>query len=148
MSNIFEIIQRKKESDDSNPAFSLGIRIKIGKFETISAITEYLSYEGLESEIDSIINELGDVKKKLESFNNRNINQGISGIDDDTSPREIWEVFSTFADNSLLIEQFNILSESRRRELADYIFSNCNMFTGKGAYFSARYVQETALLMP
>ena len=141
MSNIFEIIQGRKESDDSNSTFSLGIKIKIGKFETIS-------YDGLESEINSLINELDDVKKKLESYSTQNRNAGVLAIDDNASPHDIWEVLSTAADNSLLIEQFNSLSESRRRELADYVFVNCNMFTGKGAYFSAHYVQETALLVP
>lgn len=146
MGNIFEIIQGRKESNDSPLFFTLGIKMKIGKLDTICNITEYLSNDMMESEIDSLIAELDGIKKKLESFNRGNKNQGIMGVNDDASPHDIWEILSTIADNSLLIEQFNSLSESKRRELADYIFVNCSMFSGKGAYFSAHYVQETAML--
>ena len=145
MSNIFEIIPGKKESDNSPETFSLGIKLKIGKLETICSITEYLAHDGLESKIDSLKIELDSILKKLETFSRGNVNQGA--IDDDASPQEMWKVFSAFPDNSHLIEHFNSLSEFKRRELADYIFANCNIFTGKGAFFSAQYVQETALLV-
>lgn len=143
MSGIFQIINGNKESKDSPATFSLGIKMKIGHLETICPITESLSKESLEAEIDSLKDELAELLKKLESCSN---GTGLSGIDDNASPLEIWQVLSSITDNSILTEQFNSLSESRRRELADYIFANCNMFTGKGAYFSARYEQATGLL--
>ncbi len=146
MSNIFEIIPGNKKSKDSPMTFSLGIKIKIGQRETICSITDFLSHDDLESEIDSLKNALADIQKKLETCNREKINQDVLGIDDNSSPREIWDALSTVTDNLLLIEHFNSLNEFKRREVADYIFANCNMFTGKGAYFSAHYVQETALL--
>lgn len=146
MTKIFEINPGRKENNDSPSTFSLGIKMKIGNLETICPITEYLSYDELESEVNSLRDELDGIKKKLESFNRGVMSHGGFGVDDDASPQEIWEVLSTVADNSLIIEHFNSLSEFKRRELADHIFANCNMFTGKGAYFSAHYVQETALL--
>ena len=146
MPNIFKIIPGSKESNDFLHSCSLGIKMKIGKIETICPVTEFISYGELESEIDSIKNELTDIQKKLKSFKNGNTDQGAFGINDDASPEEIWEVLSTVTDNSSFIEIFNSLSEFKRRELADHVFGNCNMFTGKGAFFSAYYVQETALL--
>ena len=147
MANIFDIIPGKKESDDSPATFSLGIKLKIGQLETMCSITEYLEHDGLETKIESLKIELDSILKKLETLSSGNVNQGAFSIDDETSPQEIWKIFSVFPDNSLLIESFNSLSEFKRRELADYIFANCNMFTGKGAFFSAQYVQETALLV-
>ena len=146
MSNIFEIIPGNSENRDSHPLFSLGIKLKIGKHDTVCPLTESLSHDDLESVINSLVDELSDIKKKLESVSREKMNQGALGIDDDSSPEEIWAALSAISDISLLSERFNTLPESRRREAADYIFANCNMFTGKGAYFSERYVQETALL--
>ena len=146
MSNIFEIIPGIKESKDSPPTFSLGIKLKISHYETICSVTQLLSHDELQAEINLLKNELADIQEKLKSSNEEKISQSVLGIDDDSSPREIWEALSTLADNMLFLERFNSLSEFKRREMADYIFANCNMFTGKGAYFSARYVQETGLL--
>ena len=146
MSGIFEIIHGNKESEDSQATFSLGIKIKIGQFANPSSITEFLPKDSLKFEIKSIKNELEEILKKLEILDEENLSNGIMGFDDNASPVEMWEVLSAIADNSILNEHFNSLSEIKRRELAEYIFANCNMFAGKGAYFSARYVQETALL--
>ena len=146
MSHIFEIVPGRKEDKDSPPIFSLGIKMKIDRLETVCSITEYLSHDELKSEINSLKNELDALIQKLESLSSGKTNQGVSGIDDNASPQEVWEVLSSLTDNSLLVEYFNSLGELKRRELADHIFTHCNMFTGKGAFFSAHYVQETALL--
>ena len=146
MPDIFEIIHGKKESKDSPLTFSLGIKMKIGRFDTLCSITEFLLHDDLISKIDSLRNELADIVKRLESFDKGNAGQGFSGIDNDTPPQKIWEILSSVKDNSQFIEIFNSIDEPKRRELADHIFANCNMFTGKGAFFSAHYVQGAALL--
>lgn len=144
MSKLFEIIPGKKESKDSPMSFSLGIKMKIGEFDTVCSFTEFISNEDLVMEIKSLKDELTDILGQLESFEKGN--QGNWSFDDNTSPKEIWEVCSNITDNIRLIELFNSLGELKRREVADYVFANCNMFSGKGAFFSARFVQETAML--
>ena len=146
MSDIFEIIPVRKENRDSPATFSLGIKIKIGKFDTVCSITEFLPHDDLISKIHSLRNELADIIKRLESVDKGNANQDFLNIDNNTPIQEIWEYLSSLTDNSRLLEIFNGLAEHKRRELADHIFANCNMFTGTGAFFSAYYVQETALL--
>ena len=141
MSAVFEIITGKDSS------YSLGIRVRIGELEHICPITESVDYEKLKIRIGSLTEELNGMLKKLERINNGSSHaEGDSAFDPDAAPEELWAVISTFADNVQLIESFNSLDEDKRRELADYIFANCNMFTGKGAFFSAQYAQETALL--
>ena len=146
MPGIFEIIPETVKVKDAPQAFSLGIRMKIGRYESICSITDFLPCDGLKSEISSLKNELNEAIKKLESLKNGNAGQGAFSIDSSKPPQEIWAVLSVVQDNSVFVEQFNSLNEQKRRELADYIFTNCNMFSGKGAFFSARYAQETALL--
>ena len=146
MPGIFEIIPETVKGKDAPQVFSLGIRMKIGRYENVCSITDFLSCDSLKSEINLLKHELNEAIKKLESFKNGNAGQGAFSIDRSKPPQEIWAVFSVVQDNSVFIEQFNSLNEQKRRELADYIFANCNMFSGKGAFFSARYIQETALL--
>ncbi len=143
---IFEIIPETVKGKDAPAAFSLGIRMKIGRYESICSITDFLPCESLKSEINSLKNELNEAIKKLESIKNGNAGQGAFSIDSSKPPQEIWALLSVVQDNSVFVEQFNSLNEQKRRELADYIFANCNMFSGKGAFFSARYLQGTALL--
>ena len=146
MSDIFEIIPAKKESKDSPATFSLGIKMTIDQIDTVCSITEFLLHDELISKINSLQNELAEIVKRLESIDNVNANHGLFYAGNDASPQEIWEYLSSVTDNSRFIEIFNSLDEHKRRELADHVFTNCNMFTGKGAFFSAHYLQESALL--
>jgi len=146
MPNLFEIIPETMDGKDIPATFLLGVRLKIGQHESICPITDSLTYDNFRSEINLLKNELTEILKKLESIKNGDEKPGTLNIEQNKSPQEIWEILSEIPDNSLLIEQFNSLSEDKRRELADYIFANCNMFSGKGSFFSARYIQETGLL--
>jgi hypothetical protein len=62
------------------------------------------------------------------------------------SPDEIWQVLSETADEDRFIDLFNQLEREKRKEVAEYVLTQCNVFTGRGAVFSARYDSETALL--
>ena len=61
-------------------------------------------------------------------------------------PKEVWEILSSIDDGEAFADYFNNLPEVKRREVADYALTRCNIFSGKGAVFSSRYNNESALL--
>ncbi len=138
MSAIFEII---KEKDDT---YSIGIRVKIGEHESLCPVTGPADIDGLKVKAGSITDELNAILDKLDKIKNGSPVYG--GLNPDADPKELWAEISAISDNDQMAERFNSLDEQKRKELAEYIFANCNMFSGKGAFFSAQYVQETALL--
>jgi len=64
----------------------------------------------------------------------------------DMPPDKIWQVLSETADEDRFIGLFNQLDEKKRKEIAEYVLTQCNVFTGRGAGFSSRYNTDTALL--
>lgn len=144
MSKIFKIIPGKSGKNDSSSLYSLGIHLKIGSREDIFPITDELSLDDLEREIKSIGDELNALLEKAQKTGSDST--GTFSIDENASPEEIWTLLSAVSNNDMFKDSFNQLEEEKRRELAAYILENCNMFTGKGAYFSAYYVQETGLI--
>ena len=72
--------------------------------------------------------------------------EGNFFIDEKSPPDEIWTILSAITDNNMFADSFNGLEDGKRREVAAYILENCNIFTGRGAYFSSHYVQEKGLI--
>lgn len=77
--------------------------------------------------------------------------QGVSpdkgmGITAEMAPEEIWSILSEITEDDLFVESFNGLGPARRTEVAEHVLSNCNIFSGKSAVFSARYDNKTGLM--
>ena len=61
---------------------------------------------------------------------------------------EIWKFLSNIEDEQEFINKFNALGEIKRREVADFVFTRCNIFAGRASLFSLRYNNDSALLPP
>jgi hypothetical protein len=64
----------------------------------------------------------------------------------DMGPEEIWEILSNITDEDLFIGSFNRLEETKRNEVAEYVLTQCNIFSGKASVFSSRYNNEKGLM--
>lgn len=99
------------------------------------------SVEELEKEISSLKGELDrifvEAKQKLGELSNG------EGSGARMAPEKIWKNMEACATEDEMIEYFNSLGESQREETAEYIFTNVNMFKGRGPIFSERYDTET-----
>lgn len=62
------------------------------------------------------------------------------------SPEQIWSILSQVDEEGLFIKGFNSLDDTKRRDVAEYILTRCNIFSGKGSIFSERYNSESGLL--
>jgi hypothetical protein len=145
MEDLFELmITANKEKGESMEA-CIGIRLKVAGHETICPITKRCTaYEKLELE-------LGGIRKNLESLLNRaketfqrSEKQADLGLDPSMPPQEIWPLLSGLADEKAFVDAFNSLEEEKRREVAEHVLTQCNIFSGKAAVFSARYDEKTA----
>ncbi len=72
--------------------------------------------------------------------------KGDSGFEPETSAEEIWPILTGIKDESIFVERFNSLDDTKRREVAEYILSKCNIFSGRGSVFSARYNNGTGYM--
>lgn len=62
-------------------------------------------------------------------------------------PEEIWEIMEGALDLEQMKIIFNGLEEQRRRELANYILANANVFKGAGALFAQHYQEDRGVLV-
>ncbi|MEW6665267.1 MAG: nitroreductase [Thermodesulfobacteriota bacterium] len=66
---------------------------------------------------------------------------------DPNGPAEkIWVVLSGMEEKAF-VEAFNGLEEVKRREVAEYVLTRCNIFSGNARIFSARYDEESASMV-
>lgn len=147
MDNLFDIITEINGDDQETLRVSIGIKVKIAGKEMMYPITEvFNSYETFENYVNKINVELENLLKKAHKIYHTSDNKESLDLEADATPEDIWNILSSINDEKQFMVAFNNLSEGKRREIADYVLTHCNIFTGKGAFFSSQYNQQTGLL--
>ena len=146
MTKVFQLIEVNHEGT-SGKSISLGIQVKIGGHTSVLPVTtECRSFGALTKEVKALQNELEDSLEQGKAlFQGKRLGGGME-ITDDMNPEQVWSVLSAIGGEEAFAEGFNSMAEERRREVAEYILTSCNIFTGKAAVFSARYDSDNALL--
>ena len=148
MKEIFDLIRSPESEGGEKLAFRLGLRLKIGDQETVCPLTRpFDSYEALENRVHFIKEDLGMVMEKARGLfkGNPPSEEGFY-FDADAKPEEIWTLLSEIEDEDHFVDTFNRLEEARRKEVADHVFTHCNVFTGKASIFSSRYDNDSGLM--
>ena len=104
------------------------------------------SYETLEGEVSRLKGELDGLLMEAKGRFGPGPGQEHLELDEELDAAELWDNLSAVTDNELLVRQFNSLSREKRQEIADYVFTQCNVFTGVASVFSQRYNNEEAKL--
>jgi hypothetical protein len=146
MTGIFKIVEhrnRKQEKKD----IGIGIDLRIGDQEILCRVTKTCeSYEELTVEVNAIQNDLELILKKAKGFFGSTLLEEALEVTSEMSPEEIWSILSQIDSENLFTEHFNGLDETKRKELAEYVLTKCNIFTGKGSFFSRCYNSSSGFI--
>jgi hypothetical protein len=112
-----------------------------GKGSTLSGsvllVEKCSSYEILQKEVSRIKKELDVLLEKSRRLFEVEIGEEKGpDVDEDMSAKEIWDILSMIKDSEVLLVKFNSMSRQKRLEVADYVLSNCNVFSGPASIFS------------
>jgi hypothetical protein len=151
-------MMRKLKLETENAAQDRGTKVGVSlSFEeagqqgseiqgSISLIPKCSSYETLEREISRLKGELDGLLQEAKEQLGPGPGQEHVDLDEELDAPELWEIISAVNDTDLLVRQFNSLSRGKREEIADHVFTQCNVFTGVASVFSQRYNNEEAKL--
>jgi len=147
MSDLFKLQKLCEGQEAREKTIQIGLDIKVAGRERFFPVSEPCrSYQDLESEIGRLREPLEHLLEQGRDF----FDVGATGLEDDFAtdmkPAEIWTVLSETGDEAVFVARFNRLDEPRRRKVAEHVLTMCNVFSGKGAVFSARYDIETGTL--
>ena len=147
MESIFEMMTETGKGEDEKTTVSVGIRAKVGGHETTCPISRaYHSYEALEIEVQSIKNSFDSLLAEARRVFRESEAQEGPDLRSDMEPEEIWSILSVVSEEDLFIKSFNSVDEGKRREVAEYVLTQCNIFSGKASVFSSRYNNETGIM--
>ena len=121
--------------------------MKIGENDILCPISAVCSsLEEFESEIRAINKNFENILINAGMIFKSSGSGSLSQLDTDIDPEKAWDILSSVREEKTFINLFNNLDPEKRREIADYILTRCNIFSGKGSLFSSRYDNETGLL--
>ncbi len=147
MEDIFEIISFAQQEKGEEPEVAIGLRLTIGSLPIRCPVSRFCrSYEELEEQAQGII---GRITALLTEAKGLFVGAGVAsdlGLNPVMEPDAVWSILSRIEDEDLFVATFNGLEERQRREVADYILTQCNIFTGNAAVFSSRYEGATGRL--
>ena len=144
-------IEKGVDEKNSKVGVSLNVDVSDGEESTLSGsvllVEKCSSYEILQKEISQIKEELDVLLEKSRSLFEVEVGEDKSqDVDEDMSVKEIWDFLSMIKDPKVLLVKFNNMSRQKRLEVADYVLSNCNVFSGPASIFSMRYNSEGGML--
>jgi hypothetical protein len=147
MRDLFEMVTKQDNEKGREIEIRLGLRLKVGGHEGLFPVSGPCNTCGaLEMEVEKIRDNLDRILSAArEVFNGSYIEGGLN-LDPRMEPEELWAILSAMGDEEPFVLGFNGLEEPKRRELAEYILTRCNIFAGKAALFSSRYSDESALM--
>ena len=106
-----------------------------------------LSYKSFEAEVFQIKEQLDKLLDKSKQIFKTGGGEDYSlELDENLTDKELWNNISTIKDVDILLGKFNGMSHQKRVEVADYILSHANIFSGAGSIFSERYNSEKGIL--
>ena len=147
MQDIFKIIKVNNQKEEDKKTISIGIDFQIAGREICCPVSKNChSYEDLAVEVGEIKRNLECVLEEAKTHFKGSAPKGDSGFELETSAEEIWAILAGIKDESVFIERFNNLDDTKRREVAEYVLSKCNIFSGRGSVFSARYNNGTGYM--
>ena len=145
---MFELIIQENKEKGKKPSVSLGLRLRVAGYDTVCPVTGASDdFKAFKIEVESILVQLEGIQAKAGELFERSSTQGKLGLRPDMAPEEIWTVLRGIQDDNEFSQSFNSLDEVKRRELAEYILTKCNIFSGKAAVFSSRYDEATAMMV-
>jgi len=143
-------IEKAVDEKTSKVGVSLNVEVADGEGSTLSGsvllVEKCSSYEDLQKEVSRIKAELDVLLEKSKRLFEEEIGEEGSDADEDMSAKEIWNLLSTIKDPEVLLGKFNSMSRQKRLEVADYVLSHCNVFSGPASIFSMRYNSEEGVI--
>lgn len=147
MGEILETMHEGAPKGVGAAGLALGVRISIGGRETLCQVTEtWKTREDAQEGIGSMIAALEGMLRAAEALPRRVRPETVSLPPGDLPPERVWKGLSEQKDTEGLLQAYNGLPEEVRRAVAEHVLAHCNVFSGKGAFFSSRYDTESALL--
>ena len=148
MKGIFDLIKSPEGEEGEKPFFRLGLRLKIGDEETVCPLTgPFESYEALKKGVEFLKEDLVlAVERARMLFEGTPPSSEGLEFDANATPEEIWTLLSEIEDEDSFVDTFNGLDDARRKAIADYVLTHCNVFTGKASIFSSRYDNDSGLM--
>ncbi len=146
MSQIFKIITQEK-GEREEKGICIGIDIQIAGREIPCPISVVCrTVEALSSEAAKIEDDLKRVLEEAKGLMAGPPGGEKGGFSPDMSPEEIWSALVEIRNDDTFIDRFNGLEEEKRREVAEYVLTQCSIFSGRPSLFAARYDASSGLM--
>ena len=144
----FFVLKRVKiEKGDLKEGLSIGMQNPRDSsvfwiFENVNSQGEFENIiKNLKENLEQVAREGEKIWRKIKSEA-----EGIKVLKPGMDPEEAWEILEK-ADEEEIFQLFNNLPERDRKGIANYVFTNKNVFKGKPLYFSQHYDYGSNLLI-
>ncbi len=146
-------LEIEKAVNDNNSKVGVSVSLDMMNGEgsklngSVLLIPKCSTYEILEQEVARIKEELDTLlEKSRKTFEVEGGKGEDWEVNENMGAEQIWDILSEIKDPEFLSVKFNGLSHQKRFEVADYVFTHGNVFSGAASVFSTRYNSEKGML--
>jgi hypothetical protein len=148
MEHVLDIVIEEGKGTQKGKIITLGIRVYLGDHETFCPISGPIgSLDEWEAAVQRILEGIERISHRGRALLEPPKEEMGLDLLGDLDPEELWSRLSQIEEEDHFIRSFNELEPSRRRDVAEYVLTTCNIFSGNAAIFSSRYDDESGLLV-
>ena len=147
MDDIFKLRGSENLKQGNNKSIYIGIDVQLAGREVSCPVSKDChSYGALAAEVEAIQRNLERILVEAKThFKGPAPKKGFE-FGPETSAEEIWSILSGIQEESVFVKRFNSLDDTKRKEVAEHVLTKCNIFSGRGSVFSARYNTGTGYM--
>lgn len=146
MANIFNIIESPAGDDGEDKGLFIGIDLRIADQEMTCPVSEQCRTSAdldratakLEADLDQA-REAGQNRLERHSVSE----SGMAALSSDVPPDAAWDVLAQISDETEFVRSFNALDEGQRKQIAEHVLTQCNVFQGRASRFAQSYDHAT-----
>jgi hypothetical protein len=146
MTSLFKI-EKSPLSGQEKRDIRVGIDLRIGDKKIPCHVTKTCdTYEEFSVEVKTIQDDLERILQEAKAFFANESSDEVPALGPEMSAEEIWSVLSQSESEDQVTKYFNGLDETKRKEVAEYILTHSNVFSGMGAFFSRCYNSSSGFI--
>ena len=147
MTDIFRIMEGEDCNEEKGKGVYIGIDVTVAGKRLPCPISDVCYSSGdLEKEIQKIKDHLNLLLEKGKVLLSSSATGSTLKITPEMPANEVWVKLGEITEDNVFVDMFNSLDEEKRKEIAEYVLTQCNIFSGKGAYFSQHYDNESGYM--
>ncbi len=148
MASLFTVIEARKVNTAGDRGVFISLNVRLAGRQMDCPVSKLCrSLEELTAEVQTIRQDLDQaIAEGASLLGDPAVSASAFKVAPEMTAEEIWALLSNIPENEVFVERFNGLDGDQRKQVAEYVLTECSIFSGRPSVFAARYDSKSGFM--